>query len=78
MISASQKQMDDYRAKQMSKNRARDHENQRLLEEAMKKKVDINNISNILLMRVPIYSRFRWNIVRMFRSDIFKITVHCK
>lgn len=50
MISASQKQMDDYRAKQMSKNRARDHENQRLLEEAMKKKVDINNISNILLI----------------------------
>ena len=49
MLSASQKQMDDYRAKQMSKNRARDLENQRLLEEAMKKKVDIKNISKILL-----------------------------
>ena len=49
MMSASQKQMDDYRAKQMSKDRVRDLENQRLLEEAIKTKVNINNISNITL-----------------------------
>ena len=71
MLSTSQKQMDDYRAKQMSKNRARDLENQRLLEEAMKKKVDIKNISKILLTENASNSGSQWNIARRFSSGIF-------
>lgn len=39
MIADSQKQIDDYKLKQMSKDKQRELENQRLLDEAMKKKV---------------------------------------
>lgn len=39
MIADSQKQIDDYKSKQMSKDKQRELENQRLLDEAMKKKV---------------------------------------
>jgi hypothetical protein len=39
MIASSQRTIDDYKSKQMSKNRSRELENQRLLDEAMIKKV---------------------------------------
>ena len=38
-MASSQRQMDDYKSKQMSKYRAQELENQRLLDEALKKKV---------------------------------------
>jgi hypothetical protein len=39
MIASSQRTIDDYKSKQMSKNRSRELQNQRLLDEAMIKKV---------------------------------------
>ena len=52
MLASSQKQMEDYKSKQTSKDKQRDIANQRLLDEAMKKKVAKFWSKNISLWEV--------------------------